>query len=455
MTPSPAAAIRTAEDLLAYVPHGIGHWPRESLVVLADSGGAAGGLLRLDLPPRRTAAVGAEIARYVHTVLAPGSPHGVFVVVYTAARPRPGSGLPVLVHRLVRTLERLGLAIVDCLYVTDDGWGHVDRASADAPWSRRRPLADITSSVLNTELVFAGHTWGTTPESAVPPAGTGPDAEEVRRWSAVHAPGPRPDPADPAWVRAMAGAWEDGLTVLGAASDGPAPPLEPELAGRLLAGLRSRTVRDLVLFQSAVGPSPVIADLLLGAGPGAVPAEGAPSRSDPERDGRHPEPGRVPGTGSGDLPEDQQPDGDRANDRLPDDLGATGGSSAAESCARQARDRDACLRAGGLPLLACVITGTVALAPDWTRLNAAHRLLEALAFYAEGEARCATLTLLGWIEFARGRGSRAHHCLDAALLVDPRYELARLFDRFLDLGQVHEWARHRSTAWKADGHDAA
>ncbi|OMH33176.1 DUF4192 family protein [Tersicoccus sp. Bi-70] len=439
MTRSPATAIRSAEDLLAYVPHGLGHWPRESLVILADSGGEAGGLLRLDLPHRCTATLGAEIARYVGTVLAPGTPSGVFVVVYTAQRPRPGAGLPVLVHRLVRTLERLELTVRDCLYVTDGGWGHIDRSGSDVPWGRRRPLEDIAASVLHTEFVFAGLSWGSAPVDDVVPAATGPDADEIRRWATVHDPGARPDPPDADWVRRIGEVWDEVLAAVGAGGAGvrsaggcaggagrpspgvgratmppagagaPAPfPVSAETAGLLLAGLRSRTVRDLLLFQSAVGPSPVIPELLLGDG-------------------------RV-----------------RTHARPP-----AGAERTAEACAREATDRDACLRTGGMPLLASVITGTVALTPDWSRLDAAHRMLEALAPHAQGEARCATLTLLGWIEFARGRGSRAHRCLDAALQVDGGYELARLFDRFLDLGQVHEWARHRTTAWRGGHPDAA
>lgn len=434
MTRSPATAIRSAEDLLAYVPHGLGHWPRESLVILADSGGEAGGLLRLDLPHRCTATLGTEIARYVGSVLAPGTPSGVFVIVYTAQRPRPGAGLPVLVHRLVRTLERLELTVRDCLYVTDGGWGHIDRAGADAPWGRRRPLDDIAASVLNTEFVFAGRSWGSAPTDEVVAAATGPDADEIRRWATVHDPGGRPDPPDADWVRRIGEVWDEALAttevaaeihegadergergageVAGGSAGGEGRavpcPVSAETAGLLLAGLRSRTVRDLLLFQSAVGPSPVIPELLLGDGRVRAGARAHP-----------------------------------------------GAERTAEACEREATDRDTCLRTGGMPLLASVITGTVALTPDWARLDTAHRVLEALAPHAQGEARCATLTLLGWIEFARGRGSRAHRCLDAALKVDGRYELARLFDRFLDLGQVHEWARHRTTAWRSGHPDAA
>ncbi|GGD01010.1 hypothetical protein GCM10011512_29870 [Tersicoccus solisilvae] len=437
MTRSPAAAIRSAEDLLAYIPFGLGHWPRESLVVLADAGGQAGGLLRLDLPARCTASTGGQLGRYVQSVLAPGAPSGVFVVVYTSARPRTGSGLPVLVHRLVRTLERQGVGVRDCLYVGDEGWGHVDAARPDAPWGRRRPLDDIAASVLNAELVFAGRAWGPEPTPVVLPAPSGPDAEAIRSRTAAHAVRAHPDPPDPAWARTVVAAWEDTLVVAGRQPDGRGlrvpVPLDPDAAGLLLAGLRSRTLRDLLLFQSAVGPSPVISDLLLDTG---------------LREAKLREAVRTEVRGRDAGPRDPAPpgaaDGDPAGHRTP-----------AERCRQAPVDRDAFLRAGGVPLLASVITGSVALVPDWARLDAAYRTLEALAPHADGQVRCATLTLLGWIEFARGRGSRAHHLLDAALREDSGYELARLFDRFLDLGQVHEWARHPSTAWHGGHPDAA
>ncbi|WP_152915952.1 DUF4192 family protein, partial [Arthrobacter sp. RIT-PI-e] len=58
----------------------------------------------------------------------------------------------------------------------------------------------------------------------------------------------------------------------------------------------------------------------------------------------------------------------------------------------------------------------------------------------------AALTMSGWFEYARGRGSRASVYLDAAEREVPGYRLARLLQELLHRGGLPAWGRCRATA---------
>jgi hypothetical protein len=93
--------------------------------------------------------------------------------------------------------------------------------------------------------------------------------------------------------------------------------------------------------------------------------------------------------------------------------------------------------------------------PDWDRLDTAHTLFLRLTAVASGQARSALLSILGWLEWARGRGSRAHHYLQAALDETPDYTLAELLLTLVGTGSLAPWARRRETAWTSDSRRAA
>ena len=86
--------VRCAADLLAVVPHTLGYWPADSLVLFAAGGGTAGACVRVDLPAgpsdeRLGEAFVAELADLVaHDTLS----DRVFVIVYTSPPPGDPSG---------------------------------------------------------------------------------------------------------------------------------------------------------------------------------------------------------------------------------------------------------------------------------------------------------------------------------------------------------------------------
>lgn len=77
--------------------------------------------------------------------------------------------------------------------------------------------------------------------------------------------------------------------------------------------------------------------------------------------------------------------------------------------------------------------------PSGLRLECAIRLLRHLAGHSPEPWRLAPLTMLAWLEWARGSGTAARGYLDAALVIGPGYELARLFRTLINTGRVPDW----------------
>jgi hypothetical protein len=78
-------------------------------------------------------------------------------------------------------------------------------------------------------------------------------------------------------------------------------------------------------------------------------------------------------------------------------------------------------------------------APNALRIEAAVRMLRHLVSLAPQPWQLAPLTLLAWLEWARGSGSSAGDYLDQALGIGPGYELARLFQQMIGTGRVPDW----------------
>lgn len=131
-------------------------------------------------------------------------------------------------------------------------------------------------------------------------------------------------------------------------------------------------------------------------------------------------------------------------------------------------DYDQAVDPGSVDLL----LGSVELVPHWNRLGRLEELLrQILALHevnfgspgdlgqfagtAERNSAAAALSALGWLEWCRGRGSRAGTYLDSALRVIPDYRLATLFLELLESGLLCSWAMDQKTAWQRDGPAAA
>lgn len=87
--------------------------------------------------------------------------------------------------------------------------------------------------------------------------------------------------------------------------------------------------------------------------------------------------------------------------------------------------------------------------PDWERTERLWNLARDLLGVAENNQRFALLSILAWIEWARGRGSLAMVLLEQTLRECPDYNLARLLKELLNSGLMPNWATDQQRAWRA------
>lgn len=400
------AALRVGSpaDVLAFVPHCLGFVPQESLVLLALRGRRLGATLRLDLPSTGSTA-GMEVsagaaghafaagysARICSLLSGDAEADGVLVLVYTDAPWEPEEEAPyaALIARVSKDLAAAGLAVRDGWLAGNGHWRDYFCTSAQCcPWPGY-PLDQIHGSTLNAELVYRGSAYSPSLEAAVGLAGArvrNPETVRSEEASRLRFAG--------IWTRAATfratlAQWEDRLNGTGS----------PARDGLLLASLESKPVRDAVLVLAALGLHTAVDGArhwLAPAGPG--------------------------------------PDGPADPDGLscPPDCPPAGfrGSPEAGHVFRS------------------VLIGRSRAAPDWERLDRAYLLFHSLLADAAGEPAAALLTLLGWLEWARGRSSRADVCLSAALRTHPGYRLAQLLQALLVRGDLPVWTQSPKTAWR-------
>ncbi|WP_026545768.1 DUF4192 domain-containing protein [Arthrobacter sp. 35/47] len=410
---SPPISVSTPADILSYVPHLLGFQPRESLVFLTMCGKRVGATLRLDLPPQD-----ADPLDYAVTVRdyleADSAADGVLMVIYTDEKwPEPEAPpFAPLVHCLDLVLDTAGLELLDGWLVSSSHWrDYFCGEGSCCPWPGH-PLADITASILNAEMVYQGSTYAESLEAAVGSADTRRNrqillqtATYTEQWHGT-------------WDRSSLG--RDCLVLWDALITGPERTCVsemPDVVAFLLAGLASAPVRDSVIVLAAAG---AVAAQEAAVDAGVLPA---------------------------DPPEVELPE---ACEVLKNQALAAQQAEARSVRAGSAGD------ATGRPadLFREVFLATLG-NPDWDRLDAAHTVFLGMAAVAEGQPRSALLSMLGWLEWARGRGSRAHHYLQEALAETPEYTLAELLLTLVGTGSLSPWARRRETAWTSDSRRAA
>lgn len=440
--------VRCAADLLAVVPHTLGYWPADSLVLFAAGGGTAGACVRVDLPAdpddeRFAEAFVTELAELVgHDALS----DRVFAIVYAPGGPEapvPATAVVPSVLALVdEAARRAGRAVAARWVVAGSRWWPVEDP-ADV-----RDVAGIQDSAVNAALVAAGSSYAAAPRLAMDheygalPAGTRRDvAQEAVRWARSGQGG---------WhhldrLAPTLAVWED---VLSGVRDAPADWLPAVLAhgddllGFLAAGLSDPVLADLLLAACATDDLPgVLAGAALWAqlcaeelvdtdvaddptGPSCAPAPPG-AASVPPRPGTA-EHGDRPGPGAVRVP-------------APD--------------------------AAELIRLSRVLAGEWDEAPDWSRLDALYRVLQALGWLldpagtaeegpgsgvdpaARGAVLAGVLVELAQLNRFRARGSHTAHFVRRATALVPGHPAALRVLRLADARPVPLWARDRATAW--------
>lgn len=456
-------SVSSPADVLSYIPHALGFTPVESLVVMTTAGKRLGATLRVDLPRKKPAREDDAVS-YAHAVLSfltgDTDADGTLLAVYTRDRwthpaSPPHSGL---VQTLGEVLEAAGLPVRSSWLVSGAVWRDYRCTEVDCcPWPGH-PLDTVTDSHLNAEMVFGGSSFEPSASEAVlrsTPAvartGAVPDVDTwrvedaqahyaaacaghwnepvqfeatARFWDAVlkrqdivHAPG-----------RSGSSASESGAVAL--TTRGSGEVLDADVAGFLLASVESKAVRDFLLVSACLG-----SDIALDA---------VDSGEDPPLDS----PLSIVTSNHGRTPGFVLPPLALAWEEL---------LAPRRACRDEAADAKEVHPTSGARLIAQpahhlfteVLGGLYSGAIDWRRVGLMTGVLIRLAAVAGecGEARAAVLTMLGWFDYARGRGSRAAVYFDAAEAALPGYRLARLLNELLCRGGLPEWARNRSTAW--------
>lgn len=85
--------------------------------------------------------------------------------------------------------------------------------------------------------------------------------------------------------------------------------------------------------------------------------------------------------------------------------------------------------------------------PNWRRVDAAEATLARLLTETPGTYRAPLLTITGWLEWLKGRGTNAGHYFAAALQADRGYRLAQLLDQLVGAGYIAAVAQNKATAY--------
>ena len=408
--------IRSPEDVLAYIPHALGEWPSESLVAVSVGQGRLGPMLRIPLPAPGGAGLGRYAGIIGDHVCSEVEAEGVVLALYTdadwAAVERPPHTR--LLAAVGDRLDGSGIPVLDAWIVGPTHWRTVLCSDLTCcPWPGSS-VEDLRTGRMGAEMVYRGSAYG---QAAIPeplerllsPAAL---SAELRRY--------RDDPGrwwDPLAFTAALAAWDEVLGGKAAAT--------PERLRLLAVTLARPALRDAVIVAAAADAGTAWRGSRATAGLRAIRTAGIPPAL----------PGGVPPAQAAAALSDWRQPSQRADVRNGAVHGPVPGAGGPSDT-----------RADSVS--GAVLLGQTDSAPDWGRIEQLDRVCRRLAEMEEPEVRAPALSLLGWIQWARGRGGRSMLYLERALSADPDYRLAQLLKRFLDHGELAGWARRGDAAWR-------
>lgn len=421
MTADNRVTISRPEDILGFIPHALGLWPKESLVAITLRGQTLGATLRVDLPPERSEGMLAVFSRRVREYLeADQDADGVLLAIFSDDGWDDGGvvrrNLPMLTD-LELVLARGGLALRDAWLIGADYWRSAFCTDVECCPIPGRPVDQILDSRLNAEMVFRGSSVRESPRLPGPGDEPAVDPEFIR--------------AEDAMLEEMRRLWrskkafEEMLGVWMQVFDSSVPEeFDAEAAVFLRASIRVPAWRDAVVVLAAAGK--------------AV-ARGGAEAFRFFCDENNGEEALVIPTGLRSL----SPTAGKLYG-----AGKVRAAGAGEPPRTVAADIDA-LRYGD------VLLGLYPENPAWDRLAVLDEVMAMLSRHGGGEARAAALTIRGWIQWCKGSGSFADELLSQADAEQRGYRLAELLAEVVRRGTVCGWAKSQSSAWRKFGGAAA
>ena len=413
--------VRSPEDILAYIPYALGEWPSESLVAVSIGRGRLGPVLRIGLPSPGGSGLGRYAGIVGDYVCSDSEGEGVVLALYTDA-PWTAVGRPPhsqLLAAVGESLDGSGLPVLDAWIVGPTHWRTVLCSDLTCcPWPGKT-VDELRTGRIGAEMVYRGNAYGPVeiPEPRQGLLSPAALSAELQRY--------RDDPGrwwDPLAFTAALAAWDEVL-------DGAVAATPDRL--RLLAVTLARpALRDAVIVAAATDAGTAWQGSRATAGLRAAPSSGQlpalPGGVDRAR----------AATALAAWRQASQPSQDWDIAGV-DPRGPEVGGPRTESG-----------RAGMEAAFGAVLLGQTAGTPDWGRIERFERICRRLAEMEEPEVRAPALSLLAWVQWARGRGGRSMRYLERALCADPDYRLAQLLKRFLDHGELAGWARRGDAAWR-------
>lgn len=418
--------VSTAADVLSFIPHSLGYWPSESLVFITLTGKVSGATLRVDIPDESGPVPLRSFVKQVRQYLTSDpTADGTMAAMYTDADWCAGSAPPhqVVMEALRAELREAGIPLRDAWRIGHSNWGCYDCPGIGCCPPSGHSIEDITTSMLNAELIFQGSHYGSSLEALhqhYPVAGSNLD-EAVDHAIAVNTAciGTK-------WLQkdqfvATLAAWQVAISGRNRRKYAPGSVPDAQSTGFLLASLNNKMVRDCLLVQISVG----LSTALTGAEFFNVlqPPGGSPVVPD----------GLQRALQAVAIPEAADPD-------EADDSVEVAGTP---------------LESDELMAFRDVLLGQHTGVPDWPAVNRAAALFQSLLGYSSGTPAAALLTMLAWIEWIKGRGSSAGRYVASCLELDPEYELALLLDELFSYGILPQWAMKPGTAWRGGRAEAA
>ena len=376
MTTTPSASnfsLASPEEVLAYIPHALGFYPRNAVVLLIMQGTGLAATLRVDLPAAEgsselVARWADQLVQLVHKV---PDATAVFAAVYTGQAPNGNhDSLPrhELVERLAPELVRSGIQVRDAWYVGASRWHSYFCLSENCCPSEGFDLPDLALTETHLRMVVAGSA-----------------------------------PEDQLWDGTGIAEWDNkndvrtNVDILAAEFTGTVP------RESLIKDWARLLDEDAVVAERRLRTDDVLcASLLLSL-----------------------------------------------NDRMIRDilpyLAGRGTLQAFEALKEVSRGVEFGRASKDF---SDFLLGTAACTPDWDRLERLWFFCRDLLGVAEREETSALLCLLGWVNWAKGKGSSALKLFGTALANDPEYRLAQLMAKLLESGEMPSWVADPARAWR-------